>query len=709
MSKKITINMLSEIIMTDPESLMTILKEAGKPVDSMDTPLTDEQKKALMSPKKTSITAKTTQPSSSSSKSDGIAVKIIRKEKTILTQSHQPPKETKKARKPEEKAKKPVSEPPQTPPKEVPEDQTKPADTPEPKTVSKIIIPETISIDDLAKKLHTPINSLLKSMLNIGFQATKTQIIDFDTACLLGSELFFECQLKQNKRTQKNNTASNVQVKPPVVTIMGHVDHGKTTLLDTIRKSSVTQSESGGITQHIGAYQITHNKKQITFIDTPGHAAFTAMRSRGCKITDIVILIVAADDSVKPQTIEALQHARNANVPIIVGISKIDKPGANLDKVRQDLSQHGVTSEEWGGQEIFAPFSAKSKEGIPELLESILLVAEMLELSAPTQGTSNGVVLESKMEKGKGAVTTLLIEQGELKSGQIVLAGQEYGKIKRMSDDLGKTIKSAKPGQPVEIIGLSKPVEAGDTFEVIESEKTARQMAEQRQAQQRDILLARKQSSFIENLLKGNPEDKKLNIIIKSDTNGSLGAICDTVKALSTETTSTNIVSSSVGSITESDVQLADTTNSIILGFNVRADKKCRDEADRLQIRINYFNIIYDLIDHIQKYLEGLDTPSIKENITGYALVKDVFRSSKFGTVSGCVVTEGFVKKNNKVRIIRDGVVIFEGEINSLRKFKDDVNEVTKGSECGIGIKNYKDIKVNDQIESFSLQNVTTE
>lgn len=697
--------MLSELIMTDADSLMELLKVAGNPVESPDTPLTEEQKKALMTPKKTSIKAQSSDKASDK-KSDGtIAVKIIRKEKTILTQSK--PKKESPTIKPvskQEKQEKVTEEPskPKTPEKK---------EAPKNETVNKtkktsITINESIIIEDLAKKLSISVNELLKDMLNIGFQASKTQTIDFETACLLGEELNFTCTLKQKRSNKEEKNTAPLKERPPIVTIMGHVDHGKTTLLDTIRKTSITESESGGITQHIGAYQVSHNDKFITFIDTPGHAAFSAMRSRGSKITDIVILIVAADDSVKPQTIEALQHARSAEVPIIVGISKIDKPGANLDKVKQDLAQHGVTSEEWGGQEIFVPFSSKSNEGIPELLDSILLVAEIQELKAPCQGLASGVVIESKMEKGKGAVTTLLVQEGKLQSSQVVIAGQEFGKIKRMINDHGQVIKHATPGTPVEVIGLSGPVEAGDNFESLKSEKEARQMAENMRSQKRDIFLAKKQSIFIENLLKGDPNDKKLNIIIKSDTNGSLGAICDTLKNIRTESAQSNIVAHSVGSITESDIQLANTTSSIVLGFNVRADKKCRDEAKRLGISINYFNIIYDLIDYVQQRLTGLDAPSTKEHISGYALVKDVFRSSKFGTVSGCIVTEGFMKKNNKVRVIRDGIVIFEGEINSLRKFKDDVSEVKKGSECGIGIKNYTDIKVNDQIESFTIQNI---
>jgi translation initiation factor IF-2 len=488
-----------------------------------------------------------------------------------------------------------------------------------------------------------------------------------------------------------------------VVTVMGHVDHGKTSLLDYIRTTKVAAGEAGGITQHIGAYHVETPKGMVTFLDTPGHAAFTAMRARGAKATDVVVLVVAADDGVMPQTIEAIQHAKAAGVPIVVAVNKIDKGDADPDRVRTELSKHEVIAEEWGGNNIFVPVSAKTGQGIDKLLDAILLQAEVLELKAPTDGLATGFVIEASIEKGRGAVATVLVKKGTLHLGDPIIAGHEFGRVRAMFDENGKAVETAGPSIPVQVLGLQGTPNAGDEILAVENERKAREVALYRQGKFRDVKLA-KQASKMQDVFAQMEEQKagSIPILLKTDVQGSAEALRDSLNKLSTEEVAVKIIASGVGGITISDVQLAAASKARIVGFNVRADAAARDAMKDGEVEVQYFSIIYEAIDYVKQLMSGLLAPEIKETIVGTAQVREVFRSSKFGVVAGCLVTEGVVKRNNPIRVLRESVVIFEGALESLRRFKDDASEVRAGTECGIGVKNYQDVRVGDQIECYS-------
>jgi translation initiation factor IF-2 len=489
---------------------------------------------------------------------------------------------------------------------------------------------------------------------------------------------------------------------------MGHVDHGKTSLLDYIRRAKVAAGEAGGITQHIGAYHVETPRGSITFLDTPGHAAFTAMRARGARATDVVVLVVAADDGVMPQTIEAIQHARAANVPIVVAVNKIDKSDADAARVRTELAQQGVNPEEWGGEDMFVEVSARTGQGIDALLEAILLQAEVLELKAPRKGLAAGVVIEASMEKGRGAVVTGLVKRGTLKVGDAILAGSEFGRVRAMFDESGQPITAALPSMPVVVLGLSGAPNAGDELLAVESERKAREVALYRQGKFRDVKLARA-ATKAEDVFSQMGEVKAgiIAVLIKTDVQGSAEALSDALNKLSTDEVQVRVIASGVGGITASDIQLAAASKAFVIGFNVRADAAARDTMKEFGVEVRYYSIIYEAIDDVKHKMSGLLAPEIKEQILGVAQVREVFRSSKFGVVAGCLVTEGAVKRNNPIRVLRDNVVIFEGALESLRRFKDDVNEVRAGTECGIGVKNYQDVRVNDQIECFSRVEVS--
>ncbi|HHB13442.1 MAG TPA: translation initiation factor IF-2, partial [Chromatiales bacterium] len=499
--------------------------------------------------------------------------------------------------------------------------------------------------------------------------------------------------------------------RPPVVTIMGHVDHGKTSLLDYIRKSKVAEGEAGGITQHIGAYHVETGHGGITFLDTPGHAAFTAMRARGAQVTDVVILVVAADDGVMPQTVEAIQHAKAAGVPIIVAINKIDKPEADPDRVTNELAQHEVIPEAWGGDTIFVPVSAKTGQGIDDLLDAILLQAEVLELKAPREGPARGVVIEASLDKGRGPVATILVQQGTLKRGDMLLAGTEYGRVRAMFNERGQQVQHAGPSMPVQVLGLSGVPNAGDEAMVVADERKAREVAEARREKLRESKLATQQAAKLEAFFAQRQEGEvvTLNVILKADVQGSVEALRDALQKISTEDAKVNVIAAAVGGIRESDVVLASASNAIIIGFNVRADAAARRAAEEAGVEIRYYSVIYEAIDDVKAALSGMLSPEVREEIIGLAEVKEVFRSSKFGAVAGCVVVEGVVKRGNPIRVLRDDVVIYEGELESLRHYKEDVQEVRAGSECGIAVKGYNDIKPGDQIEVYERYEVQRE
>jgi translation initiation factor IF-2 len=568
-------------------------------------------------------------------------------------------------------------------------------------------IPETITVGELANRMAIKANEVIKTMMKMGVMATINQPIDQDTATLVVEEFGHTAiALKEDQlEEQLLATSSDIEVlpRPPVVTIMGHVDHGKTSLLDYIRTTKVAAGEAGGITQHIGAYQVQTPRGLITFIDTPGHAAFTAMRARGANVTDIVILVVAADDGVMPQTIEAIQHARAAEVPIVVAVNKIDKHGADPDRVRNDLGKQNVIPEEWGGDVMFVNVSARTGEGIDKLLESILLQAEVLDLKAPTTGLAVGVVLESSIEKGRGPVATVLVKRGTLKTGDPIIAGQEFGRVRALFDALGKQVQTAGPAQPVQVLGLSDVPGAGDDLLVVESERKAREVALYRQGKYRDVRLAgatKKVEDVFSQL--GENAGQFVNLIVKADVQGSAEALRDSLSKIGTDEASVKVIASGVGGITESDVSLAAASRARIIGFNVRADGAARSAMKDQGVEVNYYSIIYEALDDVRSWVAGMLKPEIKEQIVGLAEVREVFRSSKFGTVAGCLVTEGVIKRGNPVRVLREHVVIHQGELDSLRRFKDDVGEVRGGTECGIGVVKYNDIRVGDQIECFA-------
>ena len=572
----------------------------------------------------------------------------------------------------------------------------------------EVLIPETIKISELALKMATKAGEVLKVMMGMGVMATLNDVIDQDTAILVVEEMG-HTPIASNEETvedsliQEENDDAQSAPRPPVVTIMGHVDHGKTSLLDYIRKSKVASGEAGGITQHIGAYQVEQKGSLITFIDTPGHAAFSKMRLRGASATDIVILVVAADDGVMPQTIESIKHAKDSNVPIIVAINKIDKEGAEIDKVKQVLSTHDVIADEWGGDVLMVGVSAHTGEGIDELLESITLTAEMAEISAVAAKPASGVVLEARLDKGRGKVTTVLVQSGTLNKGDIVIAGLEFGKVKQIIDDKGKPINNAGPSTPVEILGLSGVPDSGAEVLAVESERKAKEVAEFRKTKDRETKLQKQQAEKMDNFFSKmeDGEISTVNVLIKSDVRGSAQALVEALEELSTDEVKVKVVSSGVGAINNTDISLASTSDAIVLGFNVRADAVARKSADTEGVRIEYYSIIYNLIDDIKAIMGGMLSPELSENIIGIAGVKDVFRSPKFGDIAGCMVEEGVVRKDSPIRVLRDSVVIYEGELESLRRFKDDVKEVKSGTECGIGVLNYTDVQPGDQIEVF--------
>jgi translation initiation factor IF-2 len=574
--------------------------------------------------------------------------------------------------------------------------------------IREVVIGETITPQELAQKMAVKATEVIKAMMNMGVMATINQPIDQDTAVLVVEEMGHTAKiLKENQLETDIQGAGGESVemlpRPPVVTVMGHVDHGKTSLLDYIRKTKVASGEAGGITQHIGAYHVETPKGGVTFLDTPGHAAFTAMRARGAKATDVVILVVAADDGVMPQTIEAIQHARAAGVPIVVAVNKIDKNTADPDRVRTELSKQEVIPEEWGGDTMFVNVSAFTGQGIDQLLDAILLQAEVLELKAPVTGLAAGIIVEASVEKGRGAVATVLVKKGTLKLGDPIIAGQEFGRVRAMFDETGKSVDEAKPSMPVLVLGLSGAPNAGDEMLAVESERKAREVALYRQGKFRDVKLA-KQAAAVGDVFSQMAEEKAgvISVVIKADVQGSAEALRDSLTKLSTDEVQVKVVASGVGGITASDVQLAAASKAMVLGFNVRADSGAREAVKETGIDIRYFSIIYEAIDDIKQRMSGLLAPEIKEQIVGTAQVRDVFRSSKFGVVAGCLVIEGAVKRNNPIRVLRDNVVIFEGALESLRRFKDDVGEVRAGTECGIGVKNYQDVRVGDQIECYS-------
>jgi len=574
--------------------------------------------------------------------------------------------------------------------------------------VRDVSIGETITPQELAQKMAVKATEVIKVMMNMGVMATINQPIDQDTALLVVEEMGHKGKVLQENQIEtglQGAEGGEIELlpRPPVVTVMGHVDHGKTSLLDCIRKAKVAAGEAGGITQHIGAYQVQTPKGTVTFLDTPGHAAFTAMRARGAKATDVVILVVAADDGVMPQTIEAIQHARAAGVPIVVAVNKIDKASADPDRVRTELSKQEVIPEEWGGENMFVNVSAHTGAGIDQLLEAILLQAEVLELNAPATGLASGLIIEASVEKGRGAVATVLVKRGTLRTGDPIIAGQEFGRVRAMFDEKGKSVDEATPSMPVLVLGLSGAPNAGDEMLAVESERKAREVALYRQGKFRDVKLA-KQAAAVGDVFSQMTEEKAgvISVVIKTDVQGSAEALRDALTKLSTDEVTVKVVASGVGGITASDVQLAAASKALVLGFNVRADGAAREAVKETGVDIRYFSIIYEAIDDIKQRMSGLLAPEIKEQIVGTAQVRDVFRSSKFGVVAGCLVMEGSVKRNNPIRVLRDNVVIFEGALESLRRFKDDVGEVRAGTECGIGVKNYQDVRVGDQIECFA-------
>jgi translation initiation factor IF-2 len=569
-------------------------------------------------------------------------------------------------------------------------------------------IPETITVGELAQRMAVKANEVIKVMMNMGVMATINQPIDQDTAVLVVEELGHTAVPVKESAVEDQligeQSAHELLPRPPVVTVMGHVDHGKTSLLDYIRRAKVAAGEAGGITQHVGAYHVETAKGVVTFLDTPGHAAFTAMRARGAQVTDIVVLVVAADDSVMPQTIEAINHAKAAEVPIVVAITTIDKPEADIDRVKKDLVQHNVVPDDWGGDTMFVGVSARSGAGIDQLLDSILLQAEVLELRAAQDGLAAGVVIESSIEKGRGAVATVLIKRGTLKPGDPIIAGHEFGRVRALFDETGKQIESAGPSLPVVVLGLSGAPNSGDEMLVVESEKKAREVALYRQGKYRDTKLAKQTPQKLEDMLSqmGESKTQTVHLVIKADVQGSAEALRDALTNLSTDEVAVKVITSGVGGIMESDVTLAAAANGRIIGFNVRADASARAAIKETGVNVRYYSIIYEAIDDIRQALSGMLAPEVKETIVGLAEVRDVFRSSKFGTVAGCIVADGYVRRNNPIRVLRNNVVIFEGGLESLRRFKDDVNEVRAGTECGIGVKNYNDVQVGDQIECFS-------
>jgi len=577
--------------------------------------------------------------------------------------------------------------------------------------VREVEVPESITVADLAARMSVKAAEVVKALFKQGVMVTINQTLDRDTAMLLVEDMGHRAVEAKEQDAEdtllawlEEETGQAEQLpRPPVVTIMGHVDHGKTSLLDYIRRAKVAAGEAGGITQHIGAYHVQTDKGTISFLDTPGHAAFSAMRARGAKVTDIVILVVAADDGVMPQTIEAIQHARASEVPLVVAINKMDKADANPDRVMQELVQHEVVPEDWGGDTMMVPVSAKTGDGIDDLLDAVLLQAEVLELKAPQSGSAHGTIVESSVEKGRGPVATVLVQSGTLHAGDTIVSGGEYGRVRAMFNEAGQAVKSAGPSIPVQVLGLSGAPNAGDDVIAVADERKAREVAELRQERERQSRMDEQRAANLDQLFSQlkDGEVKSVNIILKADVQGSVEALKDALVKLSNEEVKVAVVASGVGGITESDANLAVTSNAIMLGFNVRADAAARRVVEEKGLDLRYYSVIYELIDDVKQAIAGLLSPVITEEIIGLAEVRDVFRSSKFGAIAGCMVVDGVIKRNNPIRVLRDNVVIYEGALESLRRFKDDVSEVKAGTECGIGVKNYNDVQPGDQIEVF--------
>ncbi|MGB5254700.1 MAG: translation initiation factor IF-2, partial [Sedimenticolaceae bacterium] len=584
--------------------------------------------------------------------------------------------------------------------------------------IKDVPVPESISVGDLAQRMSVKAGEVIKSLMKMGMMVTINQVLDQETAILLVEEMGHSAVAEKLEDVEEeiltaaeDEQKGELSARAPVVTIMGHVDHGKTSLLDHIRATRVAAGEAGGITQHIGAYHVETNRGMISFLDTPGHAAFSAMRARGAQATDIVILVVAADDGVMPQTKEAIQHARAAQVPIVVAVNKMDKPEANPDRVMQELVAEQVVPEEWGGDVQFIKVSAKTGEGIDQLLEAVLLQSEVLELRAVHEGLARGIIVESSLDKGRGPVATVLVQSGTLKRGDAVVSGAEFGRVRAMFDEDGKSVEQAGPSIPVQVLGLSGTPSAGDDLIALPDEKKAREVAELRRVRHRDSRLAEQKAAKLDQLFSQMAEGEiaYVNLIVKADVQGSVEALRESLLKIETDEAKVRIVASGVGGITESDANLAVTSNAILIGFNVRADATARRVVEEHGLDLRYYSIIYEVIDDVKKAISGLLSPVIKEQIIGLAEVRDVFRSSKLGAIAGCMVVEGAVKRQSPIRVLRDNVVVFEGELESLRRFKDDVSEVKAGTECGIGVKNYNDVKPGDQIEVFERVEIARE
>ncbi|MCP5409639.1 MAG: translation initiation factor IF-2 [Chromatiaceae bacterium] len=581
--------------------------------------------------------------------------------------------------------------------------------------VHEVEIPESITVADLAQRMSVKAADVIRELMKMGMMVTINQPLDRDSASLVVEEMGHipvaqkEADIEAEVMSSLDDEIQGeIRPRAPVVTIMGHVDHGKTSLLDYIRRTRVAAGEAGGITQHIGAYHVDTEKGMISFLDTPGHAAFSAMRARGAKATDIVVLVVAADDGVKPQTIEAIQHSKAAEVPVIVAVNKIDKPDANPDKVMQELSQQEIIAEQWGGDTMFVQVSAKTGEGIDSLLDAILLQAEVLELRAVVDGAARGIVVESSLDKGRGPVATVLVQSGTLKQGDMLVSGQEFGRVRAMLDENRQQTKTAGPSIPVEVLGLSGVPNAGDDAIVVSSERRARELAASRKEKRRDSRFAAQKASKMEDFFAQMTEGdvSYVNLVVKADVQGSIEALRDSLSGLSTDEVKVKLVATGVGGINESDVSLALTSNAAVIGFNVRADAAARRIAEEQGVEIRYYSIIYEILDDVKKALSGLLAPEVREEIIGLAEVRDVFRSSRLGSIAGCMVIDGTVKRNSPIRVLRNNVVIYEGSLESLRRHKDDVNEVKAGTECGIGVKNYNDVRAGDQIEVFDRTEV---
>ncbi len=583
--------------------------------------------------------------------------------------------------------------------------------------VHEVELGDNITVGDLAQKMSVKAAMVIKELMKMGMMVTINQVLDHDTAVLVVEEMGHkavaqkEADIEAEVMSSLDEIEGDQEPRAPVVTIMGHVDHGKTSLLDHIRETRVAAGEAGGITQHIGAYHVETGHGMISFLDTPGHAAFSAMRARGARVTDIVVIVVAADDGVMPQTVEAIQHSRAAGVPIIIAINKMDKPEANPDRVIQELTQHEIIPEEWGGEHQFIKVSAKAGTGIDELLDAILLQAEVLELKAVVDGPARGIIVESSLDKGRGPVATILVQSGTLKKGDMVVSGQEFGRVRAMLDENRNQVKSAGPSIPVEVLGLSGVPNAGDDVIVVANERKARELAESRQEKNRDSRLAAQKAAKLDEFFSQMTEGEinYVNLIVKADVQGSVEALKESLVKIASDEIKVKIVASGVGGINESDVNLALTSNAFIIGFNVRADATARRVAEEQGVDIRYYSIIYEIIDDVKKAISGMLSPEVREEFIGLAEVRDVFRSSKLGAIAGCMVLEGTVKRNNPIRVLRDNVVIYEGALESLRRHKDDVSEVKSGTECGIGVKNYNDVKAGDQIEVFERIEVARE